>query len=231
MLQYSQIERGYFMNFDCVIFDFNGTLFLDDDKHIAAWNEISREIRGTGITEEELQNQLNGTPNQKNIEFLSGGTYTQQQIDFYSQKKERLYREFCKKDTKNFHLVDGAEEYFDYLCSKNIPFTIATASIRENVDFFIENFHLDHWIPRENFVYDNGTYENKIAMFQDACRILGSSPKHCLVFEDSGSGIRNAYACGISNIIAMASNKDFSVYEGKPGVKKIIRTFREMLPE
>lgn len=102
MLQYFQIERGYFMNFDCVIFDFNGTLFLDDDKHIAAWNEISREIRGTGITEEELQNQLNGTPNQKNIEFLSGGTYTQQQIDFYSQKKKDSIVNFVKKTQRTF---------------------------------------------------------------------------------------------------------------------------------
>lgn len=28
-----------------VIFDFNGTLFLDNDKHVLAWNRISRQLR------------------------------------------------------------------------------------------------------------------------------------------------------------------------------------------
>lgn len=219
------------MNFNCVVFDFNGTLFFDDDKHVAAWNQISKEIRGIGITPQELHENINGVPNQQTITFLSGGTYTQEQIDFYSQKKEAVYREKCMEDTENFHLVDGAEEYFDYLKSKNIPFTIATASIKPNVDFFIESFHLDRWIPRDHFVYDDGTYENKVAMFQDACRILGSDPDHCLVFEDSGSGIRNAYEAGCSNIIIMAGQKDFAEFEGKPGVQKIIRSFREMLSE
>lgn len=219
------------MNFDCVVFDFNGTLFFDDDKHVAAWNQISKEIRGIGITPQELHENINGVPNQQTITFLSGGTYTQEQIDFYSQKKEAVYREKCMEDTENFHLVDGAEEYFDYLKSKNIPFTIATASIKPNVDFFIDSFHLDRWIPRDHFVYDDGTYENKVAMFQDACRILGSDPDHCLVFEDSGSGIRNAYEAGCSNIIIMAGQKDFAEFEGKPGVQKIIRSFREMLSE
>ena len=219
------------MNFDCVVFDFNGTLFFDDDKHVAAWNQISEEVREVGITPQELHENINGVPNQQTITFLSGGTYTQEQIDFYSQKKEAVYREKCMEDTENFHLVDGAEEYFDYLKSKNIPFTIATASIKPNVDFFIESFHLDRWIPRDHFVYDDGTYENKVAMFQDACRILGSDPDHCLVFEDSGSGIRNAYEAGCSNIIIMAGQKDFAEFEGKPGVQKIIRSFREMLSE
>ena len=30
-----------------VIFDFNGTLFLDNDKHVLAWNRISQELRNT----------------------------------------------------------------------------------------------------------------------------------------------------------------------------------------
>lgn len=217
------------MNFDCIVFDFNGTLFLDDDKHIAAWNQISMEIRGCGITPEELHENINGVPNQKTVTFLSGGTYSQKQIDFYSQKKEAIYREKCAEDQEHFHLVDGVTEYFDFLTKQKIPFTIATASIKENVDFFIESFHLDHWIPREHIIYDDGSYENKVAMFQDACRLLGSSPEDCLVFEDSGSGIRNAYSAGIQNIIVMAANKDPELFLGQPGVQKIIHSFRELL--
>ena len=42
-----------------VIFDFNGTLFFDNDKHILAWGEISKMLRGKGITEEELLSFVN----------------------------------------------------------------------------------------------------------------------------------------------------------------------------
>ena len=37
-----------------VIFDFNGTLFFDNPKHILAWSKISQDIRHHGIDEEEL---------------------------------------------------------------------------------------------------------------------------------------------------------------------------------
>ena len=32
-----------------VIFDFNGTLFFDNPKHILAWSKISQDIRHHGI--------------------------------------------------------------------------------------------------------------------------------------------------------------------------------------
>ena len=41
-----------------VIFDFNGTLFFDNDKHVLAWNEISRLLRGCDITDEELHGKV-----------------------------------------------------------------------------------------------------------------------------------------------------------------------------
>ena len=49
------------MEYQGIIFDFNGTLFFDNDKHIKAWNEISKILRGREITLEELHAKLNGT--------------------------------------------------------------------------------------------------------------------------------------------------------------------------
>ena len=55
------------MEYQGIIFDFNGTLFFDNDKHVKAWNEISKILRGKEITLEELHTKLNGTPNIQNI--------------------------------------------------------------------------------------------------------------------------------------------------------------------
>ena len=42
------------MEYQGIIFDFNGTLFFDNDKHVKAWNEISKILRG--ITYEAKRN-------------------------------------------------------------------------------------------------------------------------------------------------------------------------------
>lgn len=33
-----------------VLFDFNGTLFFDSDKHVLAWGKLSEDLRGVGIS-------------------------------------------------------------------------------------------------------------------------------------------------------------------------------------
>ena len=98
-----------------VIFDFNGTLFFDNPKHILAWSKISQDIRHHGIDEEELHVHINGVPNNKVVEYMFGGTCDPFEMEKYSQLKEEYYRQFCKEDQATFHLVKGAEEYFDYL--------------------------------------------------------------------------------------------------------------------
>ena len=108
------------MEYQGIIFDFNGTLFFDNDKHVKAWNEISKILRGKEITLKELHTKLNGTPNIQNILYFTDGKATKEDQKKYSQKKEEYYRKFCKEDKDSFHLVDGVCEFFDYLKEKGI---------------------------------------------------------------------------------------------------------------
>ena len=213
------------MEYQGIIFDFNGTLFFDNDKHVKAWNEISKILRGKEITLEELHTKLNGTPNIQNILYFTDGKATKEELEKYSQKKEEYYRQFCKEDQATFHLVKGAEEYFDYLKESNIPFTIASASIKPNIDFFVESFHLDKWIEPSRIIYDDGTYENKIAMFKKAAHNIGVKIQDCLIIEDSVSGITNAYKAGCHNIVVVDSANKKEEYEKLPGVVQVIDSF------
>ena len=183
-----------------VIFDFNGTLFLDNDKHIKAWNKIAMELRGTGITEEELHSKMNGVNNKYIIRYLNSGKEDDELEAKYSSLKEQYYRRFCKEDTKNFHLIEGAVQLFDQLKQKNIPFTIASASIKDNIDFFVENFQLDRWIDPETIVYDNGQYKDKEAMFLQAARNIHVPVDQICVIEDSLAGVNASIKAGIPDI-------------------------------
>ena len=88
------------LNTKGVIFDFNGTLFLDNPKHVLAWSKISQDIRKCGVSEEELREHMNGVPNNKIVEYLYGGNCSKEDNDKYSALKEEYYREFCKEDKK-----------------------------------------------------------------------------------------------------------------------------------
>ena len=211
-----------------VIFDFNGTLFFDNDKHVLAWNEVSRILRKCDISEEELHTKFNGTPNEQNIRYMIEGPVTDEMIEEYSQLKEELYRIFCEKDKPTFHLVAGVYEYFASLKKRGIPFTIASASIKENIDFFRSSFDLDDWMEPETIVYDDGSYENKIDMFRDAARNIGVDLEDILIFEDSFSGIKSAYAAGCKQIIAVCEKEKEEEYQRLPGVIRTIRTFEDV---
>ena len=217
------------MSFDSqgVIFDFNGTLFFDSDKHALAWGKIARELRGAGLTDQELQQHFYGVPNNRAVEYLLQRECDMEEANHYSELKEAYYREFCREDKKRFHLVAGAEEMFDLLTERQIPFTIASASIKPNIDFFVESFGLARWFDPEKIVYDDGSYENKVEMFLQAAKVLNVPIEECLIFEDSKSGIRDAYKAGCRNIVVIDSMEVAEKYEGQDGILAICKDFTE----
>lgn len=218
------------MNFKAVIFDFNGTLFFDNDKHVLAWGKISRELRGHDITMDELMNKINGVPNKEVINYFCDGNATEEQMGKYSYLKEEYYRDFCRQDQKSFHLVAGAPEFFDYLKEKGIPFTIASASIKPNIDFFVESFDLDRWMDPDTIVYDDGTFSSKVKMFEKAAQILNSDMKDTLVIEDSFSGVQSALKSGCEEIIIIDSAHQKELFSSIGQVKYILDDFSKIIP-
>ncbi|WP_273234582.1 HAD family hydrolase [Ileibacterium valens] len=205
-----------------VIFDFNGTLFLDNDKHIKAWSKISRELRNKDITEEELHQKMNGKPNKLIIRYLNGDKEDRELEEKYSLLKEQYYREFCKEDTENFHLIDGATELFDHLKERNIPFTIASASIKPNIDFFVESFGLNRWMDPEKIVYDDGTYEDKVEMFKKASKLIQVPLSEITVIEDSLAGINNSIKAGVKDIRLLDSGHIKEQVKDIPEIHQIV---------
>lgn len=214
-----------------IIFDFNGTLFLDNDKHVKAWSKAAKEIRGSAITEEELYTHMNGKPNKMIVRYLNGGQENSELEDHYSFLKEEYYRDFCREDVENFHLIAGAEALFDDLQAQGIPFTIASASIKPNIDFFVESFNLDKWIKPENIVYDDGTYENKIAMIHKAAQILGLPEEKITVIEDSISGIHSALQAGIKDLRLINSANLADQVKDIPEIHQVVTTMDEIKRE
>ena len=138
----------------------------------------------------------------------------QAQRDYYSEKKEELYRIACVDNPEITHLVKGTHAFLQLLREKGIPFGLASASIKANIDFFFDTFDLGQWFKREDVVYDDGTYPNKGAMHLEAARRLGVSMADCMVIEDSLSSIRQARENGAGCIVAVGTTATESQLDG-----------------
>lgn len=218
------------MKYKGIIFDFNGTLFFDSQKHYDAWIEYSKKLRGYPFSDDEMRKYMFGRTNEDIITYAIGKKPDREMCEKLSKEKEALYREMCLNDRENFRLVPYAVEFLDFLCEKNIPHTIATMAIKDNVDFYIKELNLAKWFDIEKIVYDDGSVQGKPApdIYLKAAEKLALEPKDCVVVEDAISGIEAAKNAGIGKIIAIASLESTDLYKNIPEVSEIITDYSQM---
>lgn len=207
-----------------LLFDFNGTMFFDSPRHKEAWDVFSQKYRHKPMTDEELDH-CHGQTN-KNIIATLMGAMSDEESTQLSRAKEALYRECCLQHPDDFHLVDGLPEVLDTLKEMGVPMTICSASIKDNMDFFISSFHLDRWFDVDKIIYDDGTHVNKVSMFQDGAKAIGVDIHDCVIIEDSLSGLKFANDCGVAKIIAITTPDKQEEYTRIPGVSEIIYDYR-----
>lgn len=212
-----------------IIFDFNGTLYWDSQLHYDAWREYSKIIRGVEFTDEEMRDKMFGHTNEDIIEYAIGKKPSKEMVEKYGKEKEALYRKRCLLNPKEFKLAEGAVEFLDFLKENNIPMTIATMSEWDNVEFYIEHFHLEKWFDIDKIVYSDGKIPGKPApdIFLIAAKKLGLKPSECVVIEDALAGIKSAHSAGIGKIIAIASLEPVEFYQKMSEVECIIKNFNE----
>lgn len=190
-----------------VILDFNGTLFWDTQYNNKAWDSFLN-LHGFNLSDQEKLEIIHGRNNQDSIKELFGGRLNPDELYRLSRQKEEFYRKFCLEGTPE--LAPGATDFLRFLMKNNTPFTLATASINENIDFYFENLGLGLYFDRNKVVYNDGVIKSKPhpEYYEKAMKILGIRKEETLVFEDSFAGISSAENAGVAQIIIVNSNND-----------------------
>lgn len=216
-----------------VIFDFNGTMFFDDDKHVISWKAFAKQKYGYDLKDEEFPGHIHGHNNADILHYLTGKTFTPEETLMAATEKELMYQKICEDDNENLHLVKGLSEFLDLLVKNHIKIGIATASMKPNVDWYIKTFHLSKWFDTDHIVYDDNTLTRgkpDPMIYHRAMQILNVLPENVLVFEDSPSGIESAYRADVGYIVAIRKpdGKDTSHLNG---VKTMIEDFSTLPKE
>lgn len=220
------------MKYKGIIFDFNGVLWWDVRLQSQSWKEYSSKIRGYPLTEEEMSVHVHGRNNRHTLSYLIGHDLEGEELFEITQGKESKYRELCLAEKDNFKLSPGATQFLDYLKSHQIPRTIATASEKDNVDFFVTHLHLDRWFDVSKIVYNDGILPGKPEpdIYLKACANLDLEPNDCIVIEDAKSGIQSARVAGIGKIIALGPKSKHKALLTLEGVSEVVEDLSQIKP-
>ena len=80
-----------------IIFDFNGTLFFDSEKHLEAWREFSKRVRPYPFTDDEMREHMFGRTNEDIIGYLLGKKPDPELVEKLGKEKEAVDLEIEQK--------------------------------------------------------------------------------------------------------------------------------------
>ena len=145
-------------------------------------------------------------------------------LERMSIEKEDIYQDLCLK--QNLGLAEGSIDFFNFLITQKIPFTIATAADLYNVDFYFRHLNLGLYFDKSKVIYSDGSIKSKPEpeIFFKALKVLGLAAEEVLIFEDSNAGISAAENALVKKIIIVNSTgSDYSRW-----TYKVIRNFAEV---
>lgn len=203
-------------------FDFNGTLYFDQDINKITWHQTIDALSNNSIDFEPFFNKYKSVMDFIVIEDafkLINKEYTKKDIDYWIDFKEERYRQYGIDHNRTV-LPPGAKELLYYLKSKNIPMILCTSSITDNVNYYFKYFNLDNWFDRQQTVYDTGEYTSKAEMYKECAKRLNVELKDGIVFEDSPTSIKQAIEGGATKVIAIKINDT-------PNYKEIIQVIED----
>lgn len=218
------------IKYDGIIFDFNGVLLWDSHLHEKAWKDFSMTLRGFPFSSEEVLD-FHGKTNKSILEYTLNRPITSLELNALSSQKEALYQNLCLQNKADFKLSPGAIEFLEFLIKNNIPHTIATASEKNNLDFFIKHLLLDKWFDVSKIVYDDGSFSGKLGMYLKAAENLQLRPEQCIVIEDSKSGIHAANDANIGKIIGLGPMDKHEFLQSLHGISQVVTSLDQVEKE
>lgn len=211
--------------FKGIIFDFNGTLILDDNMHLEGWKRYTKEL-GVPMTDEFYFDNMHGSTNNLIYKLFYGEEIPKELDGVFGQPKEIYYREQFRENPPP--MANGAKELIAFLKEKGLAHAIATSSEISNVTFFDSIYHLYDMFDG-NVTYDDGTVRGKPHpdLYLKAAEKLGVDIGSLITVEDSRSGAMACKAAGAGMVVGICP-RGKEKFIGKEYTDLVITDFTEL---
>jgi HAD superfamily hydrolase (TIGR01509 family) len=138
---------------------------------------------------------MHGKRNSELVRQWIGDQLTEELILGHGQAKEKLWRDLMSQSELDDYRVPGLAEFLER--HRDVPKAIGSNAEVENIEFVLDRFELRPFFP----VIVNGYQVERPKPFPDiylkCAELLKTDPGHCVVFEDSPTGIEAGRAAGM----------------------------------
>src|SRR5882762_6644600 len=166
------------------IFDMDGVITDSNPYHKISLRQFCEKY-GYHLTEEDLLSKIYGRTNKDWITNVFG-VLPPDQLSSFAEEKEKLYRSIHEKEIVP---LPGITEFLAKLDEYKFARAIGTSAPMANVDFILDRTGLRKYF--EVILKDSDITNSKPdpEIYLKAAGRLGIPAGHCIVFEDSLSGV------------------------------------------
>ena len=175
-----------------LIFDLDGTL-IDSN---GIWLEVDKTFlarRGAPYTKEYYEGVAHT--------ILSNcAVFTKEYLGL-SESCEEIIAEWMDLAADRYHhvpLKPGVRAYLDRCRAAGHPMAVFTACVPEHCRAALEAHSLGTYFEQVIYAQELGEDKRSPAIFKHVAKLLGVSPKECVLFDDSLSACKAAKAAGMT---------------------------------
>jgi beta-phosphoglucomutase family hydrolase len=205
-----------------IIFDMDGTMVDNMMVHHQAWQRKLSSL-GLKMSLAEVMEKVHGV-NEEILEGLFGDRFTPAERKQIAWEKEAEYRKIFKPELQ---LVEGLPSLLDQLKSIDFPFGVGTAAPAENADFILDELDIRSYFKTIVHAGQVSNGKPHPEVFEKAAAGMGIAPEHCLVFEDSPTGIHTAQNAGCLAVAVLTTHRK-EEFEGFDNVLGYVKNFSEV---
>ena len=199
-----------------LLFDMDGVIVDSNPLHRVVWEEYNR--RQGLITTEEMQQRMYGKRNDEIVRDFYGAALSPDEVFRHGAAKEALYREMLLPRIETA-LVPGVRAFLER--HGDLPAAVATNAEPANVEFVLREARLQQYFQATVDGHQVANPKPHPDIYLEAARRLGVSPQHCVVFEDSHTGVAAGLAAGM-RVVGVSTT-----YTDLPGLSLLIPDFND----
>jgi beta-phosphoglucomutase family hydrolase len=199
-----------------LLFDMDGVIVDSNPLHRIVWEEYNR--RYAVETTEAMQRRMYGKRNDEIVRDFFGPDLTDEEVFRRGAEKEALYREMLLPQIAT-SLVPGVRAFLER--HRDLPAAVATNAEPANLEFVLREAGLRHCFQAAVDGHQVRRPKPQPDIYLRAAELLRVSPENCVVFEDSGTGVRAGLAAGMRVVGLTTTHDDL------PGTSLLIRDFND----
>lgn len=203
-----------------VIFDMDGVIVHTNPYHADAFKAFFDRYN-IGYSDEELVEHMYGKHNSYILKHFFGREIAGEEFRTMEDEKEALFREIYRERVEE---VRGFSQFLADLKQAGIPTGVATSAPRANMDLIIDALGIRSVMGSILASEDVERHKPDPEIYLRSAAALGVPPSHCVVFEDSHSGVTAALAAGTKVVGVLTSHESGDL----PPCDRYIQDYREI---